>query len=595
LKKSLIHVWSSESAKAAAAMLRVAVCCSGVVCFSTLVSQHIAVYDFVSSLVWCAVLQCVAVCCSVLRCVAVCCGVLQCVAVCCSVSRAILYLVLSGVLSRYGGWIGKETLTLFYTHSQSETISLLIHAWEGDAHFVIHARKECRATTLCAYHRVSVVCLSPTYVIKERHTRNSLFERNTHSLIHKRDSDTEWRRFIGSPKLQINFHKRATKYRSLLRKMTYKDKGSYESSPPCTMRHTRNSLCEWTTHSLRETLTLWERHSLLNTYENSDTYKKLALWLGENYPLFERDTHSLREKLTLEYARETQMLCDIQETRSVSELLTLRERHSLFERDTHSLRERLTHEYIRKTQIHTRNSLCEWTTHSLKETLTPWERHSLFQRETRSWIHKRNSDTYKKLALWVGENYSLFERDTHSLRETLTLSCIRETQMLSDIQETRSVSELLTLRERHSLFERDTHSLRGTLTLWERHSLFDAYKHLRCIQEIRMYSTWRTSLFERKTRARRETLTLWYIQKKWQKYSSICKNLSLYEKNSLCESDTRSEWERLDLWGGAWQFRQHCREEVYVYICIYMYIYVYPLCKRHARHYDKRHDSCMWT
>jgi len=40
-------------------------------------------------------------------------------------------------------------------------------------------------------------------------------------------------RLIGSPKLQIIFHKRATKYRSLLQKMTYKDKGSYESSPPC--------------------------------------------------------------------------------------------------------------------------------------------------------------------------------------------------------------------------------------------------------------------------------------------------------------------------------------------------------------------------
>ena len=43
---------------------------------------------------------------------------------------------------------------------------------------------------------------------------------------------TGWRRFIGSPKLQIIFHERATKFRSLLRKMTYKDKGSYESSPP---------------------------------------------------------------------------------------------------------------------------------------------------------------------------------------------------------------------------------------------------------------------------------------------------------------------------------------------------------------------------
>jgi len=45
---------------------------------------------------------------------------------------------------------------------------------------------------------------------------------------------TGWRRLTGSPKLQIIFHKRATKYRSLLRKMTYKDKGSYESSQPCT-------------------------------------------------------------------------------------------------------------------------------------------------------------------------------------------------------------------------------------------------------------------------------------------------------------------------------------------------------------------------
>jgi len=44
---------------------------------------------------------------------------------------------------------------------------------------------------------------------------------------------TGWRRLIGSLKMQIILHKRATKCMSLLRKMTYKDKGSYESSPPC--------------------------------------------------------------------------------------------------------------------------------------------------------------------------------------------------------------------------------------------------------------------------------------------------------------------------------------------------------------------------
>jgi len=53
------------------------------------------------------------------------------------------------------------------------------------------------------------------------------------SYMPERKKCTGWRRLIGSPKLQIIFHKRAIKYRSLLRKMTCKDKGSYESSPPC--------------------------------------------------------------------------------------------------------------------------------------------------------------------------------------------------------------------------------------------------------------------------------------------------------------------------------------------------------------------------
>ena len=54
------------------------------------------------------------------------------------------------------------------------------------------------------------------------------------SLLMHLSLDTGWPRLIGSPKLHIIFHKRATKYRALLRKMTYKDKGSSESSPPCT-------------------------------------------------------------------------------------------------------------------------------------------------------------------------------------------------------------------------------------------------------------------------------------------------------------------------------------------------------------------------
>jgi len=45
---------------------------------------------------------------------------------------------------------------------------------------------------------------------------------------------TGWRRPIKCLVSLILFHKRATKHRALLREMTYKDKASYESLPPCT-------------------------------------------------------------------------------------------------------------------------------------------------------------------------------------------------------------------------------------------------------------------------------------------------------------------------------------------------------------------------
>ena len=45
---------------------------------------------------------------------------------------------------------------------------------------------------------------------------------------------TGWRRLIVFLKLQVIFRQRATKYRALLRKMTYGDKVSYGSPPPCT-------------------------------------------------------------------------------------------------------------------------------------------------------------------------------------------------------------------------------------------------------------------------------------------------------------------------------------------------------------------------
>jgi len=56
-------------------------------------------------------------------------------------------------------------------------------------------------------------------------------------------NSTGWWRPIGWLKLQVILCKRAPKYRSLLRKMTYKDKGSYESSPPCNASPLLRTIC----------------------------------------------------------------------------------------------------------------------------------------------------------------------------------------------------------------------------------------------------------------------------------------------------------------------------------------------------------------
>ena len=62
--------------------------------------------------------------------------------------------------------------------------------------------------------------------------------------------ETEWRRCTGYRKLQISFRKRATNYRALLRKMTYKDKASYGPSPICTSNSARgNARARSHTHS----------------------------------------------------------------------------------------------------------------------------------------------------------------------------------------------------------------------------------------------------------------------------------------------------------------------------------------------------------
>ena len=54
-------------------------------------------------------------------------------------------------------------------------------------------------------------------------------------ILRRNNCDTGWRRPIGCLKLQVIFHHRAIDYGALLRKMTYEDKASYGSSPPCSV------------------------------------------------------------------------------------------------------------------------------------------------------------------------------------------------------------------------------------------------------------------------------------------------------------------------------------------------------------------------
>jgi len=57
------------------------------------------------------------------------------------------------------------------------------------------------------------------------------YVQNTCAFVH--NTYIGWRRFIGCRDLRVSFRKRATSHRTLLQKLTYKDKASYVSTPFC--------------------------------------------------------------------------------------------------------------------------------------------------------------------------------------------------------------------------------------------------------------------------------------------------------------------------------------------------------------------------
>jgi len=117
-----------------------------------------------------------------------------------------------------------------------QCVAVSFSAWNGNGrvNMWIYVTHTLNGKQLLADPAVTVVS-KKNYVMY-----NMLYFQKTQqwALCSCMHGSTGWRRLIGSPKLQIIFHKRAPKYRSLLRKMTCKDKGSYESSPPCITLHT---------------------------------------------------------------------------------------------------------------------------------------------------------------------------------------------------------------------------------------------------------------------------------------------------------------------------------------------------------------------
>jgi len=84
------------------------------------------------------------------------------------------------------------------------------------------------------------------------------------------NSNTGWRRPIGCFKLQVIFRKRANNYQTLLRKMMYKDKASYASSPPCTSLR-----CSAYTHThihTHATCTHTRIHAYMHTHIHTYTH-----------------------------------------------------------------------------------------------------------------------------------------------------------------------------------------------------------------------------------------------------------------------------------------------------------------------------------
>jgi len=83
------------------------------------------------------------------------------------------------------------------------------------------------------WYRRLIGCLELQVIFRKRATNSRALLYVWNMSVQHMTCGTGWRRLIGCFKLQVIFRTRATNYRALLRKMTYEDKASCDSTPPC--------------------------------------------------------------------------------------------------------------------------------------------------------------------------------------------------------------------------------------------------------------------------------------------------------------------------------------------------------------------------
>jgi len=106
----------------------------------------------------------------------------------------------------------------------------------------------CCSVLQCVLQCVAVCVAEWCSMFDVSNSRDASFKRYIHraypSISPEMNSSTDaaWRRPLGCLKLQVIFRKRATKYRAILREITYGDKALNDSTPPCTsIAHTHLS------------------------------------------------------------------------------------------------------------------------------------------------------------------------------------------------------------------------------------------------------------------------------------------------------------------------------------------------------------------